>query len=158
MAGRLALVFFHIMLSIVWVGYALFWAILTGPVARAYRPEEAEGVLRLVNRASWPPAKVPIPFRLKFAWVGWGLLLLLALTGSLLALREAGSWGALFSGPFLAGRFGGLLGVKLLFVVVAAGFQVRIASRPGPRIAYANLGAAVTIVALSALLARSVGK
>ncbi|RPJ43902.1 MAG: hypothetical protein EHM19_07760 [Candidatus Latescibacterota bacterium] len=158
MAAHLFVVFLHIMISIVWIGYALFWAIIAGPVVRAYGTGESDRVLTLVSRAPWPPAKVPVPFRLRFSGVAWSLLVLLAATGLLLVLHEASKAGPVAWGAFWSGRFGGLLAAKLVFVLALAGLQVRLAKRPGPRLAMANLGIAVIVVALSALLARSVGK
>jgi hypothetical protein len=156
MAGHLLNVFLHIMLSIVWVGYALFWAIVAGQVVKEYGPEGSPRVFALVNRAPWPPRKLPIPWHMKFSGVAAGLLLLLALTGAILAAHEAGSLGALASGAFLSGKFGRLLAAKVILVAVLVAGQVRLARSPGPRLAWANLAVTVAVVVLSALLARSV--
>ncbi|MFH1679288.1 MAG: hypothetical protein ABIH26_01440 [Candidatus Eisenbacteria bacterium] len=158
MVLHLLIVFLHIMTSIFWIGYALFWSIIVGPVARSYSPAEGARLLESVNRAPWPPRKIPTPVRLDFSQIGWLLIGVLAVTGVLLAVYEGAAAGGVASGRFLLGRFGRVLAAKLLFVLLAAGLQFRLASRPGPRAAHANLLAAVVVIVLSALLARSVGK
>jgi uncharacterized membrane protein len=158
MAAHLIIVFLHIMTSIVWVGYVLFWTIVAGPIARSGGSSEAARVFEAVNRAPWPPRKIPTPFRFKFSQVGGLLLIVLAITGFVLVVAEGIGPGDLLSGRFLADRFGRLLAAKLVFVALLAVLQFRLAARPSQRSAYANLAAAVVVVVLSALLARSVGK
>ncbi|MBM3319135.1 MAG: hypothetical protein FJY73_00465 [Candidatus Eisenbacteria bacterium] len=158
MAVHLLVVFLHIMTSILWVGYVLFWTIVAGPIARAGGSSEAARVFEAVNRAPWPPRKIPAPFRFKFSQVGGLLLVVLAITGFLLVFAEGIGLGDLVSGRFLTDRFGRLLAVKLVLVLLLAGLQFRLAARPSRRTAYGNLLGAVIVVVLSALLARLVGK
>lgn len=154
MGWQLLIVFIHMMAAIVWFGYVLFWAIITGPVAEKQGPRGAARVLALVNRAAWPPRQIPLPFRLTLSQVGWGLLALLALTGVLLLPHKGVAFGDLFTGAAFAGRFGGLLAAKLVLVAALGALQLRLALRPTRGIAYANLAGAVLVAGFSVYLAR----
>jgi hypothetical protein len=153
-AWHLFVVFVHIMTSIVWFGYVLFWTILIGPLTNAEDESESARVLRLVNHAPWPPKQIPLPFRLTLAEVGWGLFLLLALTGSLLLRQKGITAGGLLSGAAFADRFGGILAAKFAVVAVLASMQARLTARPGRKLVYANMAGAVVVVGLSVFLAR----
>lgn len=154
MAWHLLTVFVHIMTSIVWFGYVLFWAIIIGPVTDAEGERGAPRVLALVNRAPWPPRQIPLPFRLTLSEVGWGLFVVLAVSGSLLLRQKGMTAGGFLSGEAFADRFGKILAAKLLLVAALVFVQVRLAARPGRRLVYANMAGALVVAGLSVYLAR----
>jgi len=147
-------VFVHIMSSILWVGYLLFWTIIVGPIARRFGATEADGILRIVNLAHWPPPEIPAPLRMRFFQIGWVLLAVLAVTGVImLAARGVTPHGIASGGLFLL-PFGRALALKILLVVALLFLQVRLARRPSPRLVYTTMGVTVMVVAVSVFLAR----
>jgi hypothetical protein len=147
-------VFVHIMSSILWVGYLLFWTIIIGPISRRSDTMEADGILRLVNLAPWPPREIPVPRRMRFFQIGWVLLLVLAVTGVILIASKGITPLGIVSGEVFLAPFGQALVVKLLLVVVLLFLQLRLARRPSPRLVYTAMGVTVILVGLSVFLAR----
>ncbi len=147
-------VYVHIMCAIVWIGYVLFWLILTPPVERRFGAPVAADILGLVTRSEWPPRAIPAPFRLTFPQVAWGLLLLLALTGTIMAVSRGVTGADVVSGDIIRTVFGRVLVLKLAVVAVVIALQVRLARRPNRAAVYATSAAAFGLIVLSAILAR----
>jgi hypothetical protein len=70
-------VYVYIFATILWVGYMLFWAILTGPLTRKFDPTESIRLKRLINQALWAPPFLPLTYRIQFRALGWLILLAL---------------------------------------------------------------------------------
>jgi hypothetical protein len=147
-------VFVHIMSSVLWVGYLLFWTIIIGPISRRFDMTEAEGILRLVNLAPWPPREIPVPRRMQFFQIGWVLLLVLAVTGFIMIASKGLGPHEIMSGELLLAPFGQVLVVKLLLVVALVLLQLRLARRPSPPLVYATMSVTLILVGLSVFLAR----
>lgn len=154
MSWYLLIVFIHVMTSILWVGYLLFWTIIITPITRRFDREKADAVLRLVNAAEWPPAEIPLPARLRLFQVGWIFLAALVITGAVMAAFKGVTWSMIASGRFLADPFGAVLACKVVLVVVLFILQGRLAARPTRPLVFANTGVAIVLIGLSAYLAR----
>ena len=136
----------HIVATVLLVGYALFWVVMTTTIREEEGPESM-GLLGLIQRGRWPPGGVPKPLRLTLPALGWAFLLALFLTGALLVVSGGRTWDA-----WLAGRSGGWPVAKLtLFVLLVVG-QAIATMRPRRWLAYVNGGLAMMIVLVSALL------
>jgi len=155
MIWYLSAVFVHIMCAILWIGYVLFWLIITRPIERRFDSAESSRILGLVNHAEWPPRMIPSPVRLRFSQVAWVFLVVLALTGTVMAVHRGVTGTELLSGAFLHARFGQILTAKLAVVVLVVALQLRLARRPGTGVVLATTFAAVGLVILSTILART---
>jgi uncharacterized membrane protein len=156
MIWYLSSVFVHVMCSILWVGWVLFWLLIARPIERRLEGAESARVLGSVNRAQWPPRAIPVPFRLTLPQVAWGLLLLLAASGTVMLVHRSAPPEGAFFGRLPPGPFGPILAAKLVVVGAVVILHVRLARRPGSGAVLATALAAVTLVVLSAALARAV--
>ena len=77
MTAYLLAVYIHVLATMFWIGYVLFWAILIGPLARQFKRPELAQLLKRLNESSWPPGLVPTPYRLKLSGLGWVPLVVL---------------------------------------------------------------------------------
>jgi hypothetical protein len=82
-------VFAHVFFSVLLVGLALFWIIMSTVLQRRFGAEETDRLLQLVNESRWPHVAVPFRWRLPLPWISWLTLLGLWGTGVLNAkLRD----------------------------------------------------------------------
>jgi uncharacterized membrane protein len=154
MAAYLIAVYLHILVTVLWVGYLLFWAILLGPLTRKYSESKLTQLLACLNESSWPPAVVPVSYRLKLPELGWVALVILAVTGGFMLHYRGMTLQSILSGSFFLGRFGQVLAIKLVLMVGLVIGQLLLARRPSPRLVYLELLATVVVVGLSVALVR----
>jgi len=152
MTWYLVVVALHLFVVVLWTGYILFWGLVIGPLSRPSMQPKAAEMLRLISRSVWPPAVVPPALRLRFPWLGWLALLMLAVTGALLLYFRGLSYESLFSGTLFRSPFGRLIAGKLALVLGLAVGHVVMSQQPAPRLVYLNLVLTLAIIALSALL------
>lgn len=82
-------VFAHVFFSVLLVGLALFWIIMSTVLRHRFGAEETDRLLQLVNESRWPHVVVPFRWRLPLPWISWLTLLGLWGTGVLNAkLRD----------------------------------------------------------------------
>jgi uncharacterized membrane protein len=154
MAAYLIAVYLHIIATVLWVGYLLFWAILIGPLTRKLKAPELTQLLACLNESSWPPALVPVSYRLKLPELGWAALVFLAITGGFMLHYRGVTLQSILTGGFFLGRFGQVLAIKLVLMVGLAIGHLLLARRPSPRVVYLELLATVAVVGLSVALVR----
>ena len=154
MVVYLLAVYMHVLATIFWVGYILFWAILIGPLASQFKGPELARVLKRLNGCSWPPGLVPIPYRLKLPGLGWTPLVILVTTGVFILYYRGMTLQSFFSGGGLLSYFGQVLTAKLVLLVGLIIGQSLLVCRPSPRLVYLELLTTVLMVALSVLLVR----
>ncbi len=94
----------HVIAVITWIGGMLFQLLVLGPVFKGMSP--ASQGLDIQNRVG-----------LRFKTVRWMSLVTLVVTGLLNLLYEGGS-------TRLASDWGGILMIKLLFVIIVIGLNV----------------------------------
>ena len=70
----------HIFLSIILVGFALFWVIMYTALGRRFASQETERLMGIVKQARWPHVAVPWQWRLRLPWLA--SLTLIALWGT----------------------------------------------------------------------------
>lgn len=97
-------VFIHIIGAIGWVGGILFLRFVAVPAIRRLGAEERTQLLEDIGR--------------RFRTFGYGLLVLLALTGVVQAAAYGATWQNLLDGSFFQTRFGVRLGMKLFFIAL----------------------------------------
>jgi hypothetical protein len=137
-------VYIHIIATVLWVGYCLFWTILIGPLERKFDPPQADHVSGLLRRTRWPPIAIPASYRLTLPGFGWATLALLGLTGALIAFIRG------MPSPHHQWFFA----IKLGLVLTLAFCQYCIARRPTPLLIYLTMVVTLSVVGLSALLVR----
>ena len=137
-------IYAHLVGAVIFVGFFLFWALLTTATWREYPGEKAKALLQLARNASWPLPGYQPSIRL----IGWLLALFLVITGVLAIVSGASAAGSLGTATVHAMR-----GIKVLLLGVLVVLMPRLgASRP-PLAAFC-LGVAVLIVVISAQLIR----
>jgi uncharacterized membrane protein len=154
MAAYLLAVYLHIFATVLWVGYILFWAILVGPLIRKFNEPNRSQLLTRIAESTWPPALVPISYRLKLHQLGWIALVLLAITGGFILYYRGVTVQSILSGGLFLGSFGQVLAIKLILVAGLAMGQLRLTHRPAPRLIYLELLATLAVVGLSVALVR----
>jgi hypothetical protein len=154
MTAYLLAVYIHVLATMLWTGYVLFWAILIGPLARQFKRPELAQLLKRLNESSWPPGLVPPPYRLKLSGLGWVPLAVLIITGIFILYYRGITLHFVVSGGLFLSNFGQLLIVKLVCLVGLAIGQLLMTYRPSPRLIYLELLTTISIIALSVLLVR----
>jgi uncharacterized membrane protein len=154
MTAYLLAVYIHILATLVWIGYVLFWAILIGPLARQLKGAELAQLLKRLNKSSWPLGLVPTPYRPKLSGLGWAPLVVLIITGVFILRYRGMTLHFVVSGGLFLSSFGQVLLAKLVFLVGLAIGQLLITYRPSPWLIYLELLTTISIVALSVLLVR----
>ena len=102
-------VYLHLLAAVVWVGGMFFLALVLVPALRA-RPEvERARLLGVAGR--------------RFRTIGWVCIGLLVLTGLINSGYRGLTWEAVLSGAWLGARFGQILALKLLLVLVLVGMS-----------------------------------
>jgi uncharacterized membrane protein len=154
MAVYLLAIYLHIIATVFWVGYTLFWAILIGPLARQLKDPELTQILKRVNESSWPPAFFPVPYSLNLPGLGWIALVILLITGGFILHYRGVTWQSILSGGLFVSWFGQVLAVKVVLLVGLVIGQLLLTYRPSPRLVYLELVTTLSIVGLSVLLVR----
>jgi hypothetical protein len=138
----LALTYLHVVTSVLLVGYALFWFIMTVALDRMEPPARRAEYLQVMSGGRWPPGGLPGKLRLPFPWLGWAFLAVLVASG--VAVYALGP-------RFLPD---GPLGLKLgLLAVLVVGMAIAL-RRPSRWLATLNCAVALAIALVSALLRR----
>ncbi len=137
-------IYIHILATVLWVGYSLFWTVLIGPLGRTVAPQQADHLLGLLRRALWPPMAIPVAYRLTLPGFGWVTLAILGLTGTLIALI----------GGIALPQYRRLFAIKLGLVFVLVLCHYWIAQRPTPKRIYLTMIVTLCVVGTSALLVR----
>lgn len=145
-------IYLHIIATVCWVGYTLFWAILIGQLARQFKTTELIELLKRINESSWPPALVSVPYRLKLPGLGWSALIILLITGVFILHYRGVTLQFIISGGLFLNGFGQMLAAKLVLLVGLAIGQLLITYRPSPRLIYLELLMTLSMVGLSVLL------
>jgi hypothetical protein len=147
-------VYLHILASVFWVGYTLFWAILIGPLTRHCQTSELTPLLKSLNESLWPPTSVPSPYRLKLSSLGWTTLVILLITGCFILHSRGVTLQSIVSGGLFFSRVGQVLAAKLVLLVGLAIGHRLMTCRPTPRLVYLELLTTLVIIGLSVLLVR----
>jgi hypothetical protein len=144
----------HLLAGILLMGNALFWVVMATGVARSpSRPEDAAGLLGLINSGRWPHVIVPRPLRLPFPVLAWIFLVVLGLSGIFL-LQGRDTAVALSPESILQERFAELFRVKLALLGLLLLGQVQLTLEPRRWLAHLNGALALGILGVSALLER----
>jgi hypothetical protein len=146
-------VYVHIVATIFWIGYALFWTITAYALQQRFTAPETRCFFGMIKHTAWPPVGLPAPYRVPFPGLGWVALLVLTVSGiSVLAARGV-TLHQVTSGALFLGSFGRTLTLKLLLVVALLVWQLVLTYRPVGWTIYPHLGGALFVVVLSVLLA-----
>lgn len=129
----------HVIAAAVWLGHMFFWSLFAGPGLKRMEDADAGRELRRLSLAH--------------GGLGWPALAVLVLTGAYMLYARGIDAGDLVSGAFLATRFGQALDAKLVLVAAMIGYQAVFGHRAAPRAIYANMLAALLVLAASVLLA-----
>lgn len=132
----------HILAVTLWIGHMVFWSLFVGPVAKNLRPPESGKFIRELSARK--------------GGLGWPCLFVLFVTGIYILYFKGFTWEHVFSGDFLQTSYGLILSAKLTFVLGMIAYQTFVGHRPAPKLIYADMLAAFSVIALSILLARSV--
>lgn len=134
-----AVFFLHIGAACLWLGHMFFWSLVSGPVLKRIDPPETAARLRELS--------------MRMGGLGWPALIVLVISGIYLLAARGIGLAALFSPELRAIAFGRVLIVKLLLVLGMIFYQAVIGHRSAPRAIYANMLAALFIIAASVVLA-----
>lgn len=135
---RLCLVL-HVGAALVWLGHMFFWSLFAGPGLKKIEPRPLGERLRQLS--------------LRRGGLGWPALIVLIATGAAMLWQRGIGPSTLLSGGFLALPFGRALAAKLVLVAAMVAYQAVFGHRPAPRAIYANMAAAIGVLALSVYLA-----
>lgn len=95
------LVFLHVIGAVIWVGGILFLGFVAVPATRKMPIHERGELLDNLGR--------------RFRNLGYWVLVLLVVTGTIQAGRHGATWANALDGSFFRTRFGAFLGLKLIF-------------------------------------------
>lgn len=126
----------HIIFSILLVGQALYWMIMTIALSRRHDPAEAERLLQIANRARWPHVVVPPALRIPLPWIGWLTIAALLVTGAVSVMLRG------FAGDLL-------WWIKFGLVVAIAIVQVPLTRRPQAVLVRVNFALVVAAIVVS---------
>lgn len=98
------LVFIHVVAAVIWVGGILFIGFVAVPSARRLPPETRGALLDQIGR--------------RFRSLGYIMLAVLIATGVWQAGVRGATLANVLDGSFFATRFGALLGIKVLLIVI----------------------------------------
>ncbi len=129
----------HVIAAAVWLGHMFFWSLFAGPGLKKMEDEPTGRELRRLSLAH--------------GGLGWPALAVLLLTGAYMLSARGLGLGDLFSPALLASRFGRALDAKLILVAAMIGYQAVFGHRAAPRAIYANMLAALLVLAASVLMA-----
>jgi hypothetical protein len=152
MSWYLLSVYLHILATVLWVGYALFWTIMIGSLRKSFDAKESTRLVNLVNQALWPPEPVPAPYRVKFPGIGWAALFVLVVTGISTLYFQSVTLDQVISRDLFLSPFGWTLAAKLIFVLALLICQFLLSYRPAPGVIYLNASLSLVVVSLSTRL------
>jgi uncharacterized membrane protein len=153
MTWYLLSVYVHILATVFWMGYALFWAITAYALQQRLPAPESRRLFGMIKHTAWPPVGVPAPYRVPFPGLGWAALLVLTVTGLFMLASQGVTLQQVTSGALFFDAAGRTLALKLLLVVALLVWQLVLTYRPVAWTIYPHIGGAVCVVALSVLLA-----
>lgn len=154
MTGYLLVVYVHLLVAVLWGGYILFWALILRRPGSGLEALRSATFIRLLKHTPWPPASLPVPYRIRFPGLGWGALAVLAATGLFMLYAQGAISQTAIARELVFSTYGRTLSVKLILVVALAACQLCLIRKPAQRWAHLGLIATVLIIALSVLLAR----
>jgi uncharacterized membrane protein len=130
----------HLLAATLWLGHMFVWSLIVGPAMKGIQPPETAAMLRETS--------------LSMGGLGWPALIVLTLSGAYMLSWRGITIADLLSGAAFAGPAGAALAVKLVLVLGMIGYQVMFAHRRAPRAIYANMLAALGILAASVVIVR----
>lgn len=154
LTGYLLVVYVHLLVAVFWVGYILFWALILRRPIHGLDALRSATFIRLLHRTPWPPASLPVPYRVRFPGLGWGALAVLGATGLFILYAHAVMSQTAMARELVLSPYGRTLGAKLVLVVALAVCQFFLIKKLTQQWAYLGLIATVFILALSVLLGR----
>lgn len=113
-------VWLHLLAATVWIGSMIFLGLAVVPLLR--RPEFVSVRTALLYQLG-----------LRFRWIGWGVLLLLLVTGMINIGYRGYGWDDLWSGRLWQGPWGRTLAWKLVLVLLVMGISAVHDFYLGPR-------------------------
>jgi hypothetical protein len=154
MAVYLLAVYLHMIATVLWVGYILFWVILAGSRVRQLKTSELSQILMRVNESSWSPFLMFLPYKLKLRVLGWCTLILLFLSGGSILYYRGLTFQSIMSGELYLVKFGQVLAAKFVLLIGLAIGQLLLNYRPSPQLIYLQLLTTLLMIGLSVLLVR----
>jgi hypothetical protein len=152
MTWYLVSVFVHILATVFWIGYALFWTITAYALQQRFPAPESRRFFGMIKHTAWPPIGVPASYRVPFPGLGWAALLVLTLTGIYMLAAQGVTLQQVTSGGLFIEASGRTLALKLLLVVALFIWQLVLTYRPAAWTIYPHIGGALFVVVLSVLL------
>lgn len=144
MSWSFVVVYAHVVGAVFFVGYFLFWALLTTATWREFSGTAAERLLQAARAAAWP-----LPgYKLSLPLIGWLLLIFMVGSGVLVIVSGTPVTGSLSTEMIHA-----LRGVKAFLLVALVACMPRLGASRAP-LAVMSLALALLIVAVSAQLIR----
>jgi hypothetical protein len=135
--GYRALVYAHLLCSILLAGQALFWFIMLAALRQRFDRQQAATMLQTVNGARWPHVVVPYALRLPLPWVTWATVAALVVTGlAIVHLRGGPMEGAMWW-------------LKLVLTAAVAIIQIVVTRRPQPALIRINFGLVLAAMVVS---------
>lgn len=132
----------HLLTVTIWIGHMVFWTIFVGPVTKRIEPLEHKKLIRdLAHRKGG---------------LGWPGLFVLIATGTYILYYKGIHFTYVVSGEIYTTPYGYVLSAKIILVVGMIIYQLFVGHRPAPKLIYADMLAAFSVIALSILLARVV--
>ncbi len=128
----------HVLAAALWLGHMFFWSLVSGPALKRLDDRDLGGRLRALS--------------LEGGGLGWPALAVLFVTGWYLLWRRGLVPADLVSGALLGQRFGVALDAKLLLVLLMVLYQAVFGHREAPRAIYADMLAAIAVLALAVVL------
>jgi hypothetical protein len=128
--------FLHIVFSILLMGLALYWVIMSYALAKGRGTAEAAQLLDAAHRARWPHVVVPPSLRIPLPWMSWLVIAGLAITGIAgVALRGAPD--------------NGLWPIKLALIAAVIAVQIPLTLRPHPALARIHFALVLATIVVS---------
>jgi hypothetical protein len=137
-----ALVYVHLVCSVVLTGLALYWFIMRLALRQRFGEGETQDLLQIANRARWPHVAVPYALRLPLPWVAWAMLGVLVASGLMILQFRGGT-------PASA-----LWWVKMALVAAVVGIQLMVTPRPLPKLIGLNLALVLAAILVSGWMIR----
>lgn len=138
------IVYAHLVGAVLFVGYFLFWALITTAIWRKFSGTPAEELLKTARTASWPLPGYKPSLRL----IGWLLLFLLVGSGVISIMTGTAAVGSYTTDTIHALRI-----VKVCLLLALVGCMPRLGASRAP-LAWSSLALALLIVVVSAQLIR----
>jgi uncharacterized membrane protein len=145
-------VYVHILATVFWIGYALFWTITAYSLQQRYTPPESRRFFGMIKHTAWPPVGIPAPYRVPFPGLGWAALSVLTVTGIFMLASRGITLQQVTSGALFVSATGRILALKLLLVIALLIWQLVLTYRPVAWTIYPHIGGALFVVVLSVLL------